>query len=250
MVSAHGASLAMFPFQSVKRVATRNEAIEYVESAIRRDGGADFFKVVLDQPGLDVEIIAAATTTAQRLGKLVMGHASQVAAYRLALQTGCDMVTPVPLDGPLDEDMVRELAQRGIGVIPTLAFLRKAVTEGRMPQVAYEHAKTAVRALRQAGVSVCAGSSSNPCSENGEVAVAHGSGLMEELHLLEVDGGMTRPELLRAATSAPAALFRLADRGVIAEGRRADMLLVRGSPLEGAGLSNRILKVWVAGVEV
>ncbi|KAF4589644.1 Amidohydrolase 1 [Ophiocordyceps camponoti-floridani] len=249
MGSVRSATLSLFPYQSVRRVATRDEAVDYVVSMVR-DNGIDMFNMVLDQPGLDVETLAAAAAAAHRHGKLVMGHASQVGAYRLAVQSGCDVVTPVPLDGLLDNDLVTTMAQSGIGVIPTLVFLRNAVVGGHMAQVAYDNAVATVRTLHRAGVGICAGSSSKPLGESGDITIGHGSGLMEELELLRADVGMSRNEVLRAVTSTPAKLFQLADRGVLAEGRRADMVLVRGSPLDDAALADRILKVWVGGVEV
>ncbi|PHH68885.1 hypothetical protein CDD80_7167 [Ophiocordyceps camponoti-rufipedis] len=249
MGSVRSAALSLFPYQSVRRVATRDEAVDYVEAMVR-DSGVDLFKMVLDQPGLDIETLTAATAAAHRHGKLVIGHASQVGAYRLAVQSGCDLVTPAPLDGLLSNDLVAAMARSGIGVIPTLAFLRRAVVGGHMAQVAYDNALAAVRTLHGAGVGICAGSSSKPSEGPGDVTIGHGSGLMEELELLKADAGMSCDELLRAATSTPAKVFRFADRGVLAEGRRADMVLVRGSPLNDAALADRILKVWVGGVEV
>ncbi|RDA84781.1 hypothetical protein CP532_0997 [Ophiocordyceps camponoti-leonardi (nom. inval.)] len=254
MGSSHGTPLAIFPFWSMRRVSTRDEAVEYVESTMGGDGGdgSHLVTVVVDQPGLDSEVLSAVTETAHRHEKLVVGHASQVAAYRLALETGCDIIMPLPLDGSLDEETVTAMARRGVGVIPTLSFLRKAMVERRMPQVAYDHAVAALRTLHRAGVAICAGSSSTSYTGEGGI-LDYGTGLTEELRLLETDGGMSRAELLRAATSTPAALFRLQDRGVLEEGRRADMVLLRGSPLEDAGLidmNDRILRVWVHGVEV
>ena len=50
-----------------------------------------------------------------------------------------------------------------------------------------------------------------------------------ELELL-VEAGLTPLEALSAATSVPADRFRLPDRGRIAPGLRADLLLVNGDP--------------------
>ena len=58
---------------------------------------------------------------------------------------------------------------------------------------------------------------------------AHGASLHGELQLL-VEAGLTPTEALAAATSAPAAAFHLTDRGRIAPGLRADLVLVEGDP--------------------
>ncbi len=55
-------------------------------------------------------------------------------------------------------------------------------------------------------------------------------------------------EALRTATSVAARRFGLDDRGLIAEGKRADLLLVRGDPTENIGDTLNIEGVWKHGV--
>ena len=57
----------------------------------------------------------------------------------------------------------------------------------------------------------------------------HGASIHRELELL-VQAGLTPLEALASATSVPAAIFGLADRGRIAPALRADLLLVQGDP--------------------
>jgi len=70
-----------------------------------------------------------------------------------------------------------------------------------------------------------------------------------ELELL-VGAGLTPVQALTAATSAPAHAFRLTDRGVIAPGKRADLVLVDGDPTRDITATRRIVSVWKKGVEV
>ena len=86
-----------------------------------------------------------------------------------------------------------------------------------------EGTREAVRQLVRAGVPILAGTDApGPGSTYG--ASVHG-----ELELL-VGAGLTPVQALTAATSAPARAFRLADRGMIAPGKRADLVLVDGDP--------------------
>ena len=62
--------------------------------------------------------------------------------------------------------------------------------------------------------------------------VAHGESLHEELARL-AGSGLAPAEALRGATSLAADTFGLTDRGVIAPGRRADLVLVDGGPHAG-----------------
>ena len=78
--------------------------------------------------------------------------------------------------------------------------------------------------------------------------VMYGSSLHDELENL-VAAGLTPVEALNAATVLPAKYFGLADRGVIREGMRADLLLVNGDPTTDITVTRKIVKVWVGGIE-
>ncbi len=79
--------------------------------------------------------------------------------------------------------------------------------------------------------------------------ISHGSSLHHELELL-VGAGLTTVDALRAATSRPARYFGLADRGVIEPGRRADLVLIDGDPLQDITATRSIRRVWCGGAEV
>jgi imidazolonepropionase-like amidohydrolase len=57
-------------------------------------------------------------------------------------------------------------------------------------------------------------------------------------------------QALRAATSAPARRFGLADRGRIAPGQRADLLLVAGDPTADIRATRAIQRIWKNGAAV
>ena len=70
-----------------------------------------------------------------------------------------------------------------------------------------------------------------------------------ELELL-VDAGLSTKDALAAATLLPAKHFGLDDRGRIAVGLNADLLLVKGNPIEDITATRRIEGVWKSGVKV
>jgi hypothetical protein len=100
-----------------------------------------------------------------------------------------------------------------------------------------------VRVLRTAGARLLAG------TDGGSVTpTVHGVSLHRELELLVAEG--LRPtEALTAATAMTADTFRLTDRGRIAAGRRADLVMVRGDPTTDIAATRDIMRVWRSGVE-
>src|SRR2546425_5061730 len=58
------------------------------------------------------------------------------------------------------------------------------------------------------------------------------------------------PISLRAATSSPARVFGLVDRGRIETGRRADLLLVKGDPSKDIRATRDIVGVWKMGIAI
>ena len=98
----------------------------------------------------------------------------------------------------------------------------------------------AVRKLHAAGVPILAGTDAiNP-------GTAHGASLHRELELL-VAAGLSPSQALAAATSVAADRFGLADRGRIAPGLRADLLLVTGDPCTEIKATRAIVGVWKQG---
>jgi hypothetical protein len=78
---------------------------------------------------------------------------------------------------------------------------------------------------------------------------AYGASLHQEMEFL-VQAGFSPTEALGAATALPAKVFGLVDRGRIATGLRADLLLVEGNPLADIRNTRRIVAVWKDGVEL
>ena len=99
----------------------------------------------------------------------------------------------------------------------------------------YRSSASDVRALRDRGVAILAG------SDAGSVLVYPGFALHEELELLVNDAKLTPREALESATIAPARFARLDDRlGGISAGRIADIVLVDADPLADIRNTRRI----------
>lgn len=99
----------------------------------------------------------------------------------------------------------------------------------------------AANGVPSGGVPLLAGTDATP------FAPLHGESLHRELVLL-TEAGLTNEEALAAATSVPARHFGLDDRGRIAPGLRADLVLVDGDPTHDITATSAIADVWRRGV--
>ncbi|KAL6363047.1 hypothetical protein LRP88_02448 [Fusarium phalaenopsidis] len=71
----------------------------------------------------------------------------------------------------------------------------------------------------------------------------HGKKTHEKLTNL-IEAGLANMEVLKAATSLSAKLHNLNDRGVIASGKRADLMLLNSDPLVNMSSTLDIARVW------
>ena len=77
----------------------------------------------------------------------------------------------------------------------------------------------------------------------------YGASLHGELARL-VQLGYTPTQALASATSIPAHIFHLADRGFIRPGLRADLVLVEGDPTQNILATRNIVAVFKKGVRI
>ena len=247
--SGHAERLSKIPAAREALVASAADADAAV--ALRAEQGADYIKIVIDLPGFDEETVAALVTAAHERGLRTVAHASRANAVDMAEAAGVDIFTHVPLDRPVDAAQAERLAATGTIVVPTLTMMkgiveRVAVTGSPGPR--YDPARESVSALRAAGVPVLVGTDANE-TPGAPASPPAGQSLHDELALL-VEAGLTSVEALRAATSLPARYFALPDRGTIATGMRADLVLLDADPIADINATRAIRGVWIAGERV
>jgi imidazolonepropionase-like amidohydrolase len=221
--------------------------------AARVEEGADYLKIFASSvpgephlPTLGEDMVTALVAAAHRNGLLAVVHATDAEAALAAVRAGADGLAHLPFDRPLDEVFVSTVAEHGVFVVPTLTMLESFCQLMSPPPAAnyvVGNAASAVPALLAAGVDVLVG------TDAGAPGTAHGASVHRELELL-VRAGMSPWQALAAATSAPARRFGLADRGRIAPGMRADLLVVRGNPGTAITSSRDIVAVYRAGHQV
>jgi imidazolonepropionase-like amidohydrolase len=148
------------------------------------------------------------------------------------------------------------MAAAGRILIPALTMMEaitapsvppEMLAEWAVPGASFDSARASVAAAYRAGVPVLAGTDTNTdAAAPGNFTF--GDSLHHELELL-VDAGLATTDALRAVTVLPAEHFGLIDRGAVAPGRRADLVLVDGNPLHDIRAVRSITRVWCGGVE-
>lgn len=230
------------------------------------NGGADFIKVMLTGGGLtpgsdptalqfsrqQLEVMVEA---AHARGRRVAAHVHTREAALLCANAGVETVEHASFlteAGPtIDPAAAEALARAGCAVVPTLVPALRAMEAGRTLRVAAKLGLTneafqerrfdLIPRLRAAGVTVLAG------TDAGATLTPHDS-LPDELVLL-ARAGIPNAEVLQIATSTAARALGIDDRvGTIAHDRTADMLVVRGNPLDDLRSLREVLAVVRAGI--
>lgn len=262
----------------IPTLASPDSARAFVNARIAE--GSDYIKLVYDDgatygsrwPTLTPAMMRATIAAAHARGKLTLVHIGSLAGAREAIDDGADGLAHLFVDRDPDADFGRYVAAHHAFVVPTLTVLQSVtgVAGGAplagdarfsaflprqdlqmlkqafprppgLPPLSYAAAEATVKQLYAAHVPILAG------TDAGNPGTAHGAALHRELELL-VKAGLTPTEALAAATSVPAKIFSLGDRGRIARGMRADLLLVSGDPTTDILATRDIAGVWKEGV--
>ncbi|GAB4324301.1 MAG: amidohydrolase family protein [Dehalococcoidia bacterium] len=199
----------------------------------RVKAGVDWIKVMASggnmTPGTNVEAaqytvaeLRAVVEEAHRLNKPVAAHAHGVAGIEVAVEAGVDTIEHCSFQtaagSRVDREVVEAVARCGIVVSPTIS-----PGFGSLSRERYAARAEVVRALFAAGCHVVM---STDCG----IPNAPHAQLARAMALLADMGGLPALDVLRLATSRSAELLGLADRGIIAQGKRADLLVVGGDP--------------------
>jgi imidazolonepropionase-like amidohydrolase len=256
-------------FGEVPTLDNAANAAEFVEARIEE--GAEFIKIIYDNfkmidrpvPTLSKETMSAVVGEAHRRGVMAVVHSRDLDAYADVVEAGIDGIVHEPVDAVPGQELLSAMKSTGTFVVPNLSLSRP---EGARliqdpvigPMLTEQEIKNlenyrmmareggdlisynSVTAFHEFGVTILAGSDS---PNGGTIA---GASLHTELELL-VEAGLSPIEAMGAATSAPADKFGLDDRGRIAEGFLADLLLVEGRPDREIADTKKIVTVWKAG---
>jgi imidazolonepropionase-like amidohydrolase len=262
----------------IPTISDPSEAQAFVDARIAE--GSDYIKLVDDdareyglppRPTLSVPTMKAVIEAAHKRGKLAVVHIGSEAQARDAIDAGADGLVHLFVGASAGSDFGALAAQHHAFVIPTFSVLHAicgdpsgaalakdphiepmltpaaAVSlESKFPMsipISCDGAAQAVKQLKAAHVPILAG------TDAGNPGTTYGASEHGEMANL-VRAGLSPIEALQAATSVPARAFHLDDRGAIAQGKRADLLLVNGDPTKNIEATRDIVAVWKQGARL
>jgi imidazolonepropionase-like amidohydrolase len=244
------------------------DAPAFVDARIRE--GSQIIKLILDKGmhTLDLTAARAVVDAAHARGVKVVAHVGFRDDADEAVSAGVDGLAHVFPDQVATEELVDAIARQHVFVVPTLQMMqmRCGIATGR-PLLRDPRIGPKLTPPAQASLGARGWKGAVPCwpavldtmkmlhgrtailagTDCGNDGTTYGAGLHRELELL-VEAGLSPAEALRAATAEPARAFGLEDRGRIAVGKRADLLLVEGDPTVEVTATRAIVEVYKQGV--
>ncbi|HKQ53175.1 MAG TPA: amidohydrolase family protein [Pyrinomonadaceae bacterium] len=221
--------------------------------------GADVIKICAtggvlskgDSPGAEQfsdEELRAIVTEARRLGRKVAAHAHGASGIKQAVLAGVDSIEHGSL---INDEDIRLMKERGTYLVPTLYlgdWFMENYQKLNVPPFIMEKARAILPVARQnvsrafkAGVKVAFGTD----------AAVYPHGLNGREFNVMVKLGLTPMQAIQAATVNAADLLGWSDRvGSIEAGRFADIIAVRGDPLNDVTELERVRFVMKGGMVV
>lgn len=199
-------------------------------------------------PLLLPEEIAAIVHYAHQYNLRVMAHASSAIAVDLAARAGVDSIEHGYF---IHSENLKLMADKGIAWVPTIipvaaqvrnpTFKQRTIQEIEVITRIYEEQIEKLEQAYKLGVPLGLG------TDAGAAGVRHGSSLIDEI-LLYAESPLSNRAVLKAATSVNAGITGLENAaGSIVIGRRANLIVVRGNPLEDLSCLKEVTTHFIAG---
>ncbi|MEM7280772.1 MAG: amidohydrolase family protein [Pseudomonadota bacterium] len=233
------------------------DGVDEMRKAIRREVkfGSDWIKLLVtgafmsagDNPRdvhLSPDELAAAIEEANRLSVPVMAHAHAAEGIKQAVLAG---VRSVEHGSFIDDEGISLMKKHGTFLIPTMYIgdyyvQERADSEAQAKLIALTIA-TRDDFFERIGKAIRAGVKIGVGSDFGGYDATINA---REFRTL-IEAGMTPMQAIKAGTSVNAELLMRDDLGVIAEGKLADIIAVKGNPLEDITELERVIFVMKDG---
>ena len=170
-----------------------------------------------------------AVGAASRRGIKTMVHANGRNPVEIALKAGCHSIEHGFFMGSAN---LERMAEGSAFWIPTACTMKGFAESGKglasereMAMNNLEHQMVQIRRAKTLGVAVVLG------TDSGSIGVHHGSAVIEEMKIL-MKSGFSLAETVRCASYNGARLLGQRNKGLVAQGMKADFIVVKGPPKE------------------
>jgi len=179
---------------------------------------------------------------AKRHGLRVAGHAPGTEGIIAAIRAGVDSIEHGSM---LNDEAIGLMKERGTWLVPTIYLAMKdaATTDDQPEAMRVKGAEMSAAAQRSFRAALAAGVKIAFGTDAG--VYPHGLNAREFGAMVKL--GMKPADAIRAATLSAAELLGVSDRGTIAAGKLADIIAVKGNPLDDVTTLERVVFVMKGG---
>jgi imidazolonepropionase-like amidohydrolase len=264
---------------------SRPDTVEMARQSIRQmaERKTDMVKIWLDSggglmPKLKPEVYSAVIEEAHKNGLRVAAHIYDLDDAKAIVRAGVDIIAHGVRDKPVDSEFIDMMKARSVWYISTIVldytgyvfaeqpswmrepFLQRALhpaVRAQFDDPTYRERTLALPATAKNKAAVTTNKQNLKALSDAGVRTGFGSdsgvglripGVAEHLELaLMVEAGLTPMQAITNATANAAALLKLDDRGVLASGKLADLVVLDGDPSADIANSRKIHEVWHRG---
>ncbi len=264
---------------------SRPDTVETARASIREMAArkTDMVKIWLDgagglMPKLKPDIYSVVIDEAHKNGLRVAAHIYDLDDAKAIVRAGVDVIAHGVRDKPVDSEFIDMMKARSVWYISTIVldytnyifadqppwmrepFLQRALhpaVRAQFDDPEYRERTLALPATAKNRAAVATNKQNLKAVSDAGIGIGFGSdsgvglripGVAEHLELaLMVEAGLTPMQAITNATSNAAALLKLDDRGVLASGKLADLVVLDGDPTTDISNSRKIHAVWHRG---
>ncbi|HEU4358241.1 MAG TPA: amidohydrolase family protein [Xanthobacteraceae bacterium] len=264
---------------------SRPDTVEMARASVREMAArkTDMVKIWLDgagglMPKLKPDIYSAVIDEAHKSGLRVAAHIYDLDDAKAIVRAGVDVIAHGVRDKPVDSEFIDMMKARSVWYISTIVldytnfvfadqppwmrepFVQRALhpaIRAQFDDPEYRERTLASPVTAKNRAAVATNKQNLKAVSDAGIGIGFGSdsgvglripGMAEHLELaLMVDAGLTPMQAIANATSNAAALLKLDDRGVLAPGRLADLVVLDADPSADISNSRKIHAVWHRG---